>query len=87
LFDAPTVLLFGGRHIILRGHCYVRAAIKAGVTAVPARIVTDIGELNLGALTTDEFARNCVNMNAIRDWEHACGIKLPSPPSRLRPPL
>lgn len=87
LFDAPTVLLFRGRLIILRGHCYVRAAIKAGVKAVPVKIAADIGTLNRGALTTEEFVQNFVNMTAICDWEHACGIKLPPTPSRLRLPL
>ncbi|HBK09513.1 MAG TPA: hypothetical protein DDZ81_27240, partial [Acetobacteraceae bacterium] len=66
------------------GHRNVRAAIKAGVAAVPVKYVNDIGILNRGALTTEEFVRKFVNGTTLLDWERACGIKLPHPPPSRR---
>jgi CMP/dCMP kinase len=83
-FDAPTALFFVGKHIIVKGHRNVRAAIKAGVAAVPVKYVNDVGILNQGALTTEEFVRKFVNETTLLDWEHACGIKLPHPPLSRR---
>ncbi len=77
LLDAPTALFYRGRHIIVKGHRSVRAAIRAGVVAVPVKYVNDVGILNQGALTTEEFVRKFVNRETILDWEHACGIRLP----------
>jgi cytidylate kinase len=83
-FEAPTALFYMGKHIIVKGHRNVRAAIKAGVAAVPVKYVNDIGILNRGALTTEEFVRLFVNRTTLLDWEQACGIKLPHPPPSRR---
>jgi cytidylate kinase len=83
-FDAPTTLFYRGKHIIVKGHRNVRAAIRAGVAAVPVKYVNDIGVLNRGALTTEEFVRKFVNKTTILDWEHTCGITLPQPPALQR---
>jgi cytidylate kinase len=83
-FDAPTALFYMGKHIIVKGHRNVCAAIKARVAAVPVKYVNDIGILNRGTLTTEEFVRKFVNKTTLLDWEQACGIKLPNPPHSRR---
>ena len=64
-FDAPTVLFFKGKHIIVKGHSNVRAAIRAGVAAIPVKYVNDTGILSRGAIDHGGVCRKvCQQDNA-----------------------
>lgn len=83
----PLHIGYSGEYFfVVDGHRRLSAALQAGRTLVPGRLVAEVDEPVVGGMTAVEYFTRQVQPSVVHDWQAAHGIELPLPEHALGVP-